>query len=389
MIQVLSALTASTYKHALKPLLFRLHPDTAHQHVLRMSRVRQKLRFSDPLVRKAWAHQDKAVLGQTIDGVFFPNPVGLSAGFDKNIELAPTMKTIGFGFMTGGSVTLHACAGNPKPWYYRLPQRKALVVHAGLANEGVERICARIRSYKDKTFTQFPLVVSAAKTNNARNCDDTEAIADYVGSLDLLKDMPQVRVLELNISCPNTYGGEPFTDPKRLDKLLSAIDARNITKPIWVKMPINHSWKAFDALLAVIVKHKVRGVTIGNLNKDRSGISTKELPPDVKGNLSGLPTQQLSDNLIAKTYKAYGNRLTIIGVGGIFTAEDAYRKIQLGASLVELVSGMIFEGPQVIGQINRDLVRRAQKDGYTNISEAVGASHTRRSRTKPPKEKAA
>jgi dihydroorotate dehydrogenase (fumarate) len=155
-----------------------------------------------------------------------------------------------------------------------------------------------------------------------------------------------------------------------------AIDALDIHKPIWVKMPLNLAWLDFKKLLEVIAKHNVQAVTIGNLSKDRSGIPSTELPAEVAGNLSGLPTQALSDDLIRRTYEEYGKRLTIIGVGGIFSAEDAYRKICNGASLVALITGMIFEGPQLIGQINHDLVKLLKEDGFKNISEAVGSKVT-------------
>ncbi len=340
-----------------------------------MSRVRQKFGFTDTIVRSLWTYRNEKKLGQVVNDIYFPNPVGLAAGFDKNIELAPTMKAIGFGFMTGGSVTFYPCEGNPRPWFHRLPKQKSLVVHVGLANEGTEQIRSRLRAYTPAIFTQFPLVMSVAKTNNPETCNDTQAIADYIGSLQLLRDEPRVSVLEINISCPNAYGGEPFTEPKRLEQLLKAVDNLKIQKPVWVKMPINHPWPEFDALLKVIVKHNIQGVTIGNLNKDRGKIPSEELASQVKGNLSGLPTQALSDELIGRTFKSYGDKLSIIGVGGIFTAEDAYRKIRNGASLVGLITGMIFEGPQLIGQINQDLTRLLEKDGFTNIGEAVGTAH--------------
>lgn len=373
MIRPVSSLTRTGYKRIVKPLLFRSTPDAVHGRMLTMSRLRQRVPFGDFPVDKAWAYHNREKLAQTVNGVSFRNPVGLSAGFDKNIELAPTMRAVGYGFMTGGSVTYFPCKGNPRPWFYRLPKQKSLVVHVGLANQGVRHILERIRRYKTTTFTDFPLVVSVAKTNNPENCNDDEAIADYTGSLALLCDEAHVQVLEVNISCPNTYGGEPFTTPKRLERLLAAVDALQIQKPLWIKMPINLSWKEFDALLKVIIKHNVQGVTIGNLRKDRSEISSKELPPEVEGNLSGLPTQKLSDMLIGKTYETYGDRLTIIGVGGIFSAEDAYHKICHGATLVALVTGMIFEGPQLIGHINHDLVKLLKADGFTNVQQAIGS----------------
>lgn len=180
-------------------------------------------------------------------------------------------------------------------------------------------------------------------------------------------------MLEINISCPNTFGGEPFTDAKRLEKLLHATDKLELQKPVFIKMPINLPLGEFDALLRVITKHSVAGVTIGNLHKDRRAVDVKDvLPDEVKGNLSGAPTKEVTTALIRRTYKQYGDTLVIIGVGGIFSAEDAYEKIQAGASLVALITGMIFEGPQLAGDINQQLVRLMVRDGYTNIAQAIG-----------------
>jgi dihydroorotate dehydrogenase (fumarate) len=249
----------------------------------------------------------------------------------------------------------------------------------GLANKGAAAVQRQIARWgARKPLRTFPVVVSVAKTNNPQTCSDQEAIADYLGSLQLLQHDPHVAVLELNISCPNTYGGEPFTDPQRLEQLLSAVDALDIAKPIWVKMPINHTWQEFDALLAVVTQHNVQAVTIGNLNKKRDAISSDDLPSQVHGNLSGLPTQALSDSLIEQTYQHYGDKLLIVGVGGVFTAQDAYRKLCLGASLVELITGLIYEGPQLIGQINRELADLFARDGYHTITQAIGSAHAPR-----------
>jgi dihydroorotate dehydrogenase len=141
-------------------------------------------------------------------------------------------------------------------------------------------------------------------------------------------------------------------------------------------MPCDLPWPKFAKLLAVADKHKVTGLTISNLAKDRGLLKLMDpLPASVKGNLSGKPVWPLSNNLIKLTYKKYHRRFTIIGVGGIFTAEDAYTKIKLGASLVELITGLIYEGPQLIGKINHDLVDLLHRDGYTHISQAIGADN--------------
>lgn len=278
--------------------------------------------------------------------------------------------------MEGGSLTHQPYAGNPRPWFYRLPKTKSLIVYAGLANQGVEKIIKRITSYPTSLFDDFPLNVSIAKTNSKDASSEAKAINDYIQSVRRINAENIGAFITINISCPNTYGGEPFTTPKKLSKLLAAIDKERISKPLFVKMPIDISWKEFDGLLQVIQLHSVAGVTIGNLAKDRTKVIFKEaLPDNIKGNLSGKPTWDLSNELIKKTYQNYKERFVIIGVGGIFSAEDAYTKIKLGATLVELITGMIFEGPQVIGQINSGLVSLLKRDGYTSIKQAIGASH--------------
>lgn len=373
MLNLVSRGTHFTYKNGLKPILFLQQPDNVHGALLKHSTIIQKSAFLRATTKKAWSYGNEPYLAQDVFGLHFKNPVGLSAGFDKNFELVPLLKSIGFGFMEGGSVTYHACEGNPRPWFYRLPKSKSIVVYAGLANEGVTTITDRLLAYPGDIFTNFPINISVAKTNSMQASLEADAIADYTGSLRHIQKADVGNMLTLNISCPNTYGGEPFTKPNKLDRLLAAVDELELKQPVCIKMPCELPWEDFKVLLEVASKHKVAGVTISNLAKDRGAAKLMDqLPDTVRGNLSGKPTFEASNDLIARTYQAYGDRFVIIGVGGIFSAEDAYTKIKLGASLVELITGMIFEGPQVIGQINKGLVVLLKADGYSNISEAIG-----------------
>src|SRR5581483_8000819 len=338
MIHPLSAATSFAYKRAMKPVFFRFKPDGVHNHMLRAGAAVQRDAAVRGLVRTAWAYDNPLVLSQTIHGIRFRNPVGLSAGFDKNFELPPMLKAIGFGFMEGGSLTYRPCAGNPRPWFHRLPKTKSIVVYAGLGNQGVRTIVRRIKGYPSSTFQNFPLNISVAKTNSPEACSDQDAIEDYVGSLRIIQKANVGDIITLNISCPNTYGGEPFTTPERLEWLLTEVDKLALKQPVFIKMPCNLDWPAFACLLKVASRHEVAGVTISNLAKDRGQVQLMDpLPDHIKGNLSGKPTWELSNDLIRRTYHQYGDRFTIIGVGGIFSAEDAYTKIKLGASLVELV----------------------------------------------------
>lgn len=373
MIPMMSSVSSKAYTKTVKPLLFKQKPDTVHERLLQAGANLQRLRVVRSLVHGVWAYENSARLGQDVLGIHFRNPIGLSAGFDKNFELPPMIKSIGFGFMEGGSLTYEPCTGNPKPWFYRLPKTKSIVVYAGLANQGVTKIINRIKSYTPSTFTDFPLNISVAKTNSKATANEADAIADYIGSLSQIKKAAVGSMVTLNISCPNTYGGEPFTTPGMLERLLQKVDDIHMPQPIFIKMPADLSWPSFDELLVVAAKHRVAGITISNLAKDRGQVKLMDpLPETVKGGLSGKPTWELSNNLIRQTYKKYHGRFVIIGVGGVFSAEDAYTKIKLGATLVELITGIIFEGPQLIGQINQGLVALLKQDGYQTIGEAIG-----------------
>ena len=383
MRQLVRYLTRAMYVYGVKPILFRYRPDGVHHGMVKITKIVQRVPVACALPR-LWAARNEKILSQTIAGVEFRNPIGLSAGFDKEISMPRMIKNVGFGWMTGGSVTWGQYKGNDGAWFYRLPKTKSLVVHAGLPSEGTEVVSARVAAYDAKLFAEFPLSVSVAKTNTKATVSEAKAVEDYCASLAAFARLDTVALLEINISCPNTFGGEPFTTPQRLGKLLTATDKLAITKPMFVKMPINLPLAEFEKLLDVIAKHTIAGVTIGNLHKDRRAVDVQDvLPEHVKGNLSGAPTKVITTELIRHTYKKYGDRLTIIGVGGVFSAQDAYEKIQAGASLVGLITGMIFEGPQLAGQINHDLVRLLKKDGYSHITQAVGSKkcYTRSTRS--------
>ncbi len=373
MIIFVSQLSGSIYRSVVKPIAFKVSPDRVHSDMLRLGAWLQKNRVVRRLLRTTYAYEDLPVLKQTIHDIVFTNPIGLSAGFDKNIELPRILHSIGFGFMEGGTVTNQFGPGNPRPWFYRLPHTKSLVVHAGLGNQGADQVMARLKKYPKDTFTNFPLNVSIAHTNIPSVHTEAGMIADCIRGLRKVKQTAVAAMITINISCPNTYGGEPFTQAQSLDRLLTAVDKVKLAQPIFLKMPSDLTWKQFDDLLQVAARHTVSGITICNLTKDRAKITfLEELPDYVKGGLSGKPTYELSNRLIKETYTHYGKRFTIIGVGGVFSAQDAYTKIRLGASLVELITGMIFQGPQLIGQINRELARLVRADGFSSIYDAIG-----------------
>lgn len=376
------------YKYLVKPLLFLLTPDFTHRLIIFCGRMAQAIPLIRWMVRKMWSFQDRA-LQQEIDGVTYRNPVGLSAGFDKNIQLSSLMGDVGFGFASGGSVTLEPRKGNRRPWFHRLPKTKSVVVYAGMPNYGLKKISRHI--IKNRSRVQgVPTVVSVAVIANKSTKDafgprvsEDLIIKDVKKAVEYIVKHQLASVVEINISCPNA-GKEPFIYPETLDMLLREMDDIERNVPFWVKMPHLYDMQQFDSLLQTIVKHNIQGVTVANLVKDRTMVTIKDpLTDEIRGGLSGEPTREHSLELIRHAYQKYGDRLTIIGVGGIFTAEDAYAKIRAGASLVGLITGLFFEGPQLVGRINRELVTLLKNDGFSHISEAVGADF----KEKPKKSK--
>lgn len=367
---VIIAATRGSYRYIVKPLLFRFSPDDVHSGMLRTARVLGKRAVARRgialLFRRNYTNLRQDLLGNT-----FRSPIGVSAGLDKNADMVPLVDALSYGFMTVGSVTAHECLGNARPWFQRLPQEKALTVHVGLANRGSATVLRQLASYKDLS-QDFPVILSVAKTNSPIVSNTEEAIADYCTSIRRVTKSTAVGIIEINISCPNAYGGELFTEPHVLERLLTAVDEVVRKKPVVIKLPSDLPWPRLRTLLDVIVQHRVDGVTISNLAKDR-GLLQSTAPESVRGGISGGPLKDLSNRLIEETYREYGGRLIIIGVGGVFTVEDAYDKIKKGASLVALVTGMIYNGPQLGADINRQLSALLERDGYATVSEAIGA----------------
>lgn len=363
-------MTKILYKRLIKPIFFKQDPEAVHDRIIKLGGIAGRFRVTRFVLNKLFRY-DHPSLETEVDGIKFQNPVGLSAGFDKDANLLNTLYHVGFGYMQVGSVTLNAYEGNPKPRLYRLPQSFGLVVYYGLKNIGVEKIISKVK--KIKKNKRFPISFSIAKTNSTDTSTVEGGIEDYYQCMQKLVKADIGDIYTINISCPNTFGGEPYTTPEKLDKLLNRLSQIKTKKPRYVKMPVDTEWTEMRELIQVIIEHKFEGIILSNLTKNReSKLIKDEIPENVKGGISGKPTDELSVSLIKKAYKEFGDRLTIVGVGGIFSAEDAYKKIKAGSSLIQLITGMIYEGPQLIKDINKGLVKLLQKDGYKNISEAVG-----------------
>ncbi|MEK7097034.1 MAG: dihydroorotate dehydrogenase 2, partial [Patescibacteria group bacterium] len=282
--------------------------------------------------------------------------------------------SLGFGFQSVGTITNLHYEGNPYPRLGRLPKSRSLMVNKGFKNLGAEITAQNlIRQPEDK----IPMGISIGMSNSKNITNLKEAIVDIKKSfLSFKKAKVKNSYYEINISCPNLINtNADFYKPVNFDQLLQSIKRLKCKKPIFIKMPISITDKEFISLLNVINKYKfIKGVIIGNLLKDRKNslLDQREVKKFSVGSFSGKPCEPRSNELIKLTYKKYGNKLIIIGCGGVFNGKDAYKKIKLGASLVQLITGMIYQGPQLISQINLELEELLEKDGFKNIKEAIG-----------------
>lgn len=370
--EVVSDILSLSYKYVVKKILFLFDAEKIHNSMTFVGELLGKSKFIKGVFSYLFVVKNKA-LKVNILGLDFNNPIGLAAGFDYEAKLSDILPSVGFGFQTIGTVTNFPYQGNPKPMLGRLPKSKSLMVNKGFKSPGADKIIEKL----SKSNFSFPVGISIGRTNG-RVMTQKESVQDIISAFRKF-ETSQIdnSFYELNISCPNLIGKNTFYPPKNLEELLHEVDKLHLTKPLFVKMPIEKSDGEVLGMLKIIAKHKVKGVIFGNLQKDRShpSLHQKEVAKFDVGHFSGKPTFDRSNELIALAYKNYKKRFVIIGCGGIFTAEDAYLKIKLGANLVQLITGMIFEGPQLISQINRGLIRLLQADGYKHISEAVGTQN--------------
>ncbi|HVY67912.1 MAG TPA: quinone-dependent dihydroorotate dehydrogenase [Patescibacteria group bacterium] len=362
-----NAILGFCYRTLLKPVFFLRDPEEVHDQMTALGERMGAMAFGRALTRAAFGYGDGA-LRQTVAGLSFANPVGLAAGFDKDGRLTQILPAVGFGFEEIGSVTGRPCAGNSRPRLWRLRQSDSLLVNYGLKNDGAAAIAGRLQG----RTSAFPLGISLAKTNSPDTVAEEAGIADYLAAYRTFVAADVGDYFTVNISCPNAYGGEPFVAPERLDKLLAALRSIKDSRPLFLKMPAELSPAGLDGIVEVARRYRVAGFVSTNLAKDRQNPYLRETRLPDFGGMSGRVVRELSDRQIAYLYQKTKGEFIIIGCGGIFTAEDAYRKIRLGASLLQLITGMIYLGPQAVSEINRGLARLLRRDGLKNITAAVG-----------------
>lgn len=357
------------YKFFVKPVFFLQDPERVHDNMIVLGRTLGKIGFIKFFTKLVFDYEHK-ILENNLAGIKMKNPIGLAAGFDKDAEITEILPSVGFGFAEVGSITGKFCLGNSHPRLWRLPKSKSLVVYYGLKNKGCDKIVNRLKNENIKS--DIPIGFSVAMTNIAENSDIEKAVEDYAYAFEKVSEIADY--ITVNISCPNITCGEEklFLVPENLEKLLVRLDQIKFEKPVFVKLSPDLNLKIIDEILAVLENHRITGIICTNLTKKRDlNLIVEKIVPE-NGGLSGLPVKESSDQLLAYLYKKAGHRFILIGCGGIFSAKDAYKKIRLGASAVQLITGMIYNGPQFIGDLNFELAKLLKKDGFKNISEAVG-----------------
>ncbi len=349
------------YQKIIKPYLFKQDPEKVHNNITRLGKLLGKHTLTRSLIRAQFYFEHPS-LQTTVAGITFKNPIGLAAGFDKNAQLYDILPEIGFGFAELGSITGEPCQGNHRPRLFRVPQEKSIIVNYGLMNDGCEAISARLQH---KTF-QIPIGLSVAKTNDPK-LDTIAGIKDYLKAYCYMHSLGSYTTI--NVSCPNTVDGQTFGHPQNLKLLLNALAKEKHEKPVFIKIKPDFNHNQLLDIIDIVNAHDwVTGFIISNLTTNREGLKiTKQQLNTIslQGGLSGLPTQQRSLETIRFVHQ-HSNKI-IIGCGGIFTGKDAIDKIKAGASLLQLVTAMIYEGPGVVAKIKREMVDLLQQENILNI----------------------
>jgi len=354
------------YQKLLRPFLFQFDPEDIHTLTHRFGTFWQSSDALNSLLSTFFCESDDRLKWNFRD-ITFSNPLGLAAGFDKNAELISLMQALGFGFEEVGSITWESSKGNPKPRLFRLPEDEAIINRMGLNNEGAEKIAQSLKSELEDL--DFPVGVNIAKTHSPDILGDL-AIRDYVQSYQRLRDLGSYHCL--NISCPNTAEGKTFEDPAVLRDLLSAIsEERSYATPLLIKLSPDLSKEQTDELLNLAMEFELDGFVVSNTSVDRSELnaSPNKLSNIGKGGLSGKPLAKKSNNVLNHVHKQRKPHQLLIGVGGVRDVNSAIDKFASGADLIQIYTGLVFEGPALVKRINSALVDRMKRDGLENIEE--------------------
>ncbi len=359
------------YRSLVRPILFSLPPETAHKLGLHSLSLLKPKPIND-FVAKRFGSQPNPI---TRFGLSFRNPVGLAAGFDKDgIALKP-LAALGFGFIEAGTVTYHAQPGNRLPRLFRLSEDQALINRAGFNNDGAAAFARRVAEAR-------PDCVLGVSIGKSKITPLEEAVTDYLASFEIV--YPVADYIAVNVSSPNTPQLRELQQSEQLTSLLSALKTRNqelqeqhgrqSPAPLLIKLSPDLSDRDLEMIVDVIERLQIDGIIATNTTTSRDNLRTeaRRVASIGEGGLSGKPLTSRSTKMIAQLYELTRGRIPLVGVGGIFTADDAWEKIAAGASLVQLYTGFIYEGPRIAQMINHGLAQILKREGFADLDAAVG-----------------
>jgi dihydroorotate dehydrogenase len=341
------------YKSLLKPLLFAKNPESAHYFTFSWIKKIFNLPLIKNLIETIFDYQNP-ILEKEVFGLHFKNPVGLAAGFDKDAKLIDEMAMLGFGFIEIGTLTPQPQEGNPKPRLFRLPEDNALINRMGFNNGGVDNAIQRLQDVKSN-------VLIGGNIGKNKSTPNEKAVDDYLYCLHTLH--PYVDYFVVNVSSPNTPNLRELQEKEPLKKLLLAVKEANSRKsrpkPILLKIAPDLTVGQLDDIIEIVIETKIDGVIATNTTIDRTLLKTNSSKVNDlgAGGVSGKVLAKRSTEVIRYLASQSHNAFPIIGVGGVFTAQDAIDKLEAGASLVQVYTGMIYEGPGLIKNINKGLVK--------------------------------
>lgn len=356
----------------IRPLLFCLPPESAHNLAMASLTSTLKSRAVRAFVERRTRTEAFPRLNRF--GLEFTNPLGLAAGFDKNGSAAQALSALGFGFIEVGSVTSEAQPGNPKPRLFRLPRDQALINRLGFNNRGAKQLAENIHRHR-------PDCLLGVNIGKSRKVAIEDSIPDYLASFNAVYDIADY--LAVNVSSPNTPNLRQLQRADLLEDLLRSLQKRNselaesrskTAKPLLLKIAPDLDESEIESIIEVALRANVSGIIATNTTVRRDGLRTSasQVERCGGGGLSGAPLRGRSNQVISFIYRLTRGRLPIIGVGGIFSAEDAWDKISSGASLIQLYTGFVYEGPCVARRINQGLSEILRSEGLNSVDEAVG-----------------
>ena len=342
-----------------RSLIFKIDPETAHNLAIKSL----KLSLTPNLIND----KNDPMFKSTLFGKEIDNPIGMAAGFDKNAEVYNSLFKLGFGFVEVGTVTPLKQYGNPNPRVFRLVEDQALINRLGFNNLGAENVSNRIRSNLNKGLLGI---------NIGPNKDSNDRLNDYLIGLRTFHDIADY--ITINISSPNTENLRNFHDETKFDELINSIQKEKVKLkskiPIVVKISPDIHEEQIGLISKILLAHKVSAIIISNTTtKNREKLN--DILKHQKGGLSGKPLEKECNKLISKFYKLLKGKIEIIGVGGIDSGKSAYEKFLAGASYVQLYTGMVFQGPNIVGKIKKELKEILINEGVKNFREIVGKNH--------------